>query len=462
MSRKLFKNAKAIVTCNGSDEVIYKGDLLVEDNKIVEIKENIVCEDSADLEVIDCTGMFMYPGLINTHHHMFQAFTRNIAKLEFNKGISLLTWLTYCYQIWQHVDPEYIYSSSLVSMSDGIKFGMTTNFDQFYVHPAKTRKGFMDAQYEAAKKMGVRFHSGRAFMTMTKQDSAISPDVFRETTDEVLEDLTRVYDKYHEPGFGSMYQLVAAPCSPFSVDSKTYQEVIKLARSQNVRIHSHLGEDPEETEFVLNRYGKRPLDWAEEQGLMGPDVWYAHGPYFNEEELKRIGAAGTGISYCPVPMLTLGSEILDIPKCKKYGVTVGLGTDGQGVQDGSNMLEVLRLSYLIQCQARGIGHDVGPTAYECLKLATNGSSKLLGRTDIGHLEKGMAADFFLVDTRKLELVGSLEDPKSFLAKVGYGRTVDMTVINGEIVYRDGKLKNINEEEETLKASKVVEKVLKYI
>ncbi|AMP20235.1 hypothetical protein AZF37_02755 [endosymbiont 'TC1' of Trimyema compressum] len=196
---------------------------------------------------------------------------------------------------------------------------------------------------------------------------------------------------------------------------------------------------------MFNRYGKRSLAWAQYIGMIGSDVWYAHGNYFNEEELKAIGNHGGSIAYCPIPQMILGAEILNIPLCESLGVSISLGTDGQGVQDGSNILEVLRTTYLLQCAARILGREAGPTAYSVLKNATVNGAKVLGKNDTGILEEGKGTDLFLVDVSGLEFVGALEDPTSFLGKVGYHKPTKMTMVNGSIVWENGVLKNLDEE-----------------
>ena len=307
-------------------------------------------------------------------------------------------------------------------MAEGLKYGCTTIFDQQYIYPEGSRENLIDSEFRAAKAIGIRYHSGRSCMTMTEKDGGLPPDVLGETTDEVIKDLERIIKTYHQEDFLGMQRVVAAPCSPFSVAEETYRALVLFARKKGIHIHTHLAEDSEEIEYMVNRYGKRSLAWARDIGMIGPDVWYAHGNYFNEEELKIIGSHGGSIAYCPITQMILGAEILNIPQCESLGVSISLGTDGQGVQDGSNILEVLKTTYLIQCAARD-----------------------LGRNDIGTLEEGKGADLFLVDVSGLEVVGALEDPTSFLGKVGYHKPTKLTMVNGNIVCENGVLKNIDEE-----------------
>lgn len=455
MEKILIKNAKAIITCDAKDRVLKNADLLIEGNRITALEENLPTNDA---KIIDAKGKFVYPGLVNTHHHMLQAFTRNIPELEFNKGVTLFGWLKYCYELWKKVDATYSYYSALLSMAECLKYGCTTTFNQHFAFPAQRKEHIMDRQFEAAELLGIRYHAGRSGFTLTKKDGGLPPDELGETTDEIIDDCVRLIDKYHQYHPYAMQRIVVAPCSPFSVSSETYAETVKLARDKRVLIHSHLAEDSDEIKFMMERYGKRSLAWAEDVGLIGDDVWYAHGVCFTEEEFTFIGQTKTGISHCPVPFMLLGSKIIDISSILAKGVRLGLGTDGQGVQDGGNFMETLRLTYLAQCLMHNSREKNAPSAYECLKLSTIGGARLLGRNDIGSLEINKGADMFLVDVRHIEYAGSLTDPASFLAKVGYARPVDTTIVNGKIVYQDGRILGINESEVRMEIDKFITKL----
>ncbi|AMP20139.1 hypothetical protein AZF37_02190 [endosymbiont 'TC1' of Trimyema compressum] len=224
--------------------------------------------------------------------------------------------------------------------------------------------------------------------------------------------------------------------------------------------NSHLAEAQEEIDFMLAKYGKRSLAWAMELELLGSDVWFAHGNYFTDEEYEIIGKSVGSIAYCPIPQMMLGSRVLDLSELELKGINIGLGTDGYGVQDSSNLIEVLRMAYLLQCNSRGLGRTLAPTAYDCLKKATVNGAKILGRDDIGSLVVNKAADMFLIDVSPIEMVGALEDPSAFLAKAGYHNHVYMTFINGVVVYRDGKLQNINEDNIAQDANQVYQKNIK--
>ena len=449
MNRIIIKNAQAIVTCDKNDRVLKNADILIEDNRIAQISAGM---EAPDALVVDGSGKFVFPGLINTHHHLLQAFSRNIPLIQ---NSELFDWLLYLYKVWTRVNPDYIYYSSMVSMGEFIKFGGTTMFDQHFAFPRSSSKYIIDRQFEAAGQLGLRFHAGRSSFTRGRDNGGLPPEELVETCDETLKDCERLIDKYHDAGEFSMRQVVVAPCSPFSVDSQVMAESAKLARTKKVRLHTHLCETVDEENYCLEVYKKRPLDWAEECGWMGDDVWYAHGIHFTDEEVKRLAATKTGVAHCPVSNMKLSSGICKVPLMLELGVPVGLAVDGNGSNDGSNLLADIRVAFLLH---RLNSSRKAPSGYDCLKLATVGSAEILGRKDIGSLEEGKGADLFMIDVDQLDYVGGLLDPAAFLATVGYGRPVHLTMVNGKIVYKDGRLQGIDEEKIKEEAGKQVARV----
>ncbi|MBQ3108489.1 MAG: amidohydrolase family protein [Clostridia bacterium] len=449
MSKILIKNADAIITCDKDDRLLRNCDILVEDNRIAAIGENLSAEGA---EVINAKGRFVYPGLVNTHHHLLQAFSRNIPAIQ---NSELFDWLLYLYNVWCNVNPDYIYYSSMVAMGEFIKFGGTTLFDHHFAFPKSSKKEIIDRQFDAAEELGLRFHTGRSCFTRGKSKGGLPPEELIETTEETLIDCERLINKYHDASEFSMRQVAVAPCSPFSVDTDVMVESVKLARKHGVRLHTHLCETMDEENYCLEVYGKRPLDWAEECGFMGPDVWYAHGIHFSDEEVKRLAETKTGVSHNPVSNMKLSSGICKVPLMLELGVPVGLAVDGCGSNDASNLLNEIRIAYLLH---RLNSSTKAPTGYEILKLATRGSAEILGRSDIGCLEVGKAADLFMINVDILDCVGALMDPMSFLGTIGYTRPVDMTMINGKVVYKDGRLQGIDEDKIKEEARKEVKKV----
>ncbi|MEG3067713.1 MAG: amidohydrolase family protein [Syntrophaceticus schinkii] len=453
MKKLLIKNARVVVTCDHEDRVLSNESILIEGPKIAAIGKDL---DAADAEVIDASNMYVYPGLVNSHHHLLQAFSRNIPEIQ---SAELFDWLLYSYNVWTRVNPDYIYYSSMVAMAEFIKYGGTTCFDQHFAFPRGSGKLIVDRQFEAAETLGFRFHAGRSCFTRGKKEGGLPPNELVETTDEFLKDCERLIDKYHDPGKFSLRQVVVAPCSPFSVDSDVMIESAKLARDKKVRLHTHLAETLDEERYCLDVYGKRPLAWAEDCGWLGSDVWYAHGIHFNDDEIDLLSKTQTGVAHCPISNMKLSSGIAKIPQMLDNNVPVGLAVDGCGSNDASNMLTEIRVAYLLH---RLNSSNQAPTGYDILKMATSGSAQILGRNDIGSIALGKAADLFMIDVNKLELVGALLDPASFLGTIGYCYPVEITIANGEILYRNGRLIGIDEEKIRAEANKEVAKVYSQI
>ena len=434
MSSLLIKNLAAAVTCDGGDRVLERVDLYCEGGVIRALGPAL--SNAAD-EVIDGSHLWCYPGLVNTHHHLYQVFSRNLPQVQ---GLELFDWLTALYEIWKGLDPEVIRLSTLTGCGELLKHGCTTVFDHHYVFPAGAGD-LTGVQFAAAEELGVRFHASRGSMDLSKKDGGLPPDSVVQTVDEILRDSERCIEAYHDPSFGSMRQVALAPCSPFSVSPDLLRQSAVLARERGVRLHTHLAETRDEERFTLETFHMRPLEHMASLGWTGPDVWYAHGIHFNDEELRELARTGTGVAHCPISNMKLASGVARVPEMLKLGVPVGLAVDGSASNDGSSLMEELRVAYLLH---RLYSSAAAPTGYQILKLATRGSARLLGRTDIGSLEVGKCADFFLVDSRRLELVGGEYDPSSVLATVGLRGPVDMTVVNGRIVVRDGRLVTVDE------------------
>lgn len=449
MVKLILKNANAIITCDDEDRLLHGQDILIEGNVIARIGSNI---DDPEAEQIDMGGKFIYPGLVNTHHHLLQAFTRNIPAVQ---NSELFDWLLYLYEVWKKVDPDYIYYSSMVAMGEFIKYGGTTLFDQHFAFPRSADRHIIDRQFDAADELGLRFFAGRSAFTRGKDQGGLPPMELIESTAEVLDDTARLVDKFHDPGRFSMRQVAFAACSPFSVDTEVMVESAKLARDMGVRLHTHLCETKDEEEYCLEVYGKRPYEWAADCGWTGPDVWYAHGIHLSDDEIRDMGRNGTGVSHNPVSNMKLSSGICKVPLMLEVGVPVGLAVDGSGSNDASNLLADIRSCFLLH---RLNSSTSAPTAYEILKLATRGSAKILGRDDIGQIREGMAADLFALNIDQLEFVGGTLDPLAMLGTIGYGQPVWMTMINGKIVFKDGVLQGIDEVDMRRKAREFVSEI----
>jgi len=452
-SKILIKNAKAIVTCDGQDQVFRDSDILIEGPAIKAIGKDLEAEGA---ELVDAKGKFVYPGLVNTHHHFFQTFVRNLITIDY-PNLTVMDWIDKIYRIFQIIDNDVIYYSTLTSFADLIKHGCTCAFDHQYCYTTKTGKEPVDRQMEAAKLLGIRYHAGRGGNTLPREEGSSIPEAMRETTAEFLKDCERLAAAYHDPEPFSMSQIVMAPCQPINCYADTFIDTVPLARQLGLRMHTHLGEG--ETAGIEERYGMRTLDWCEKIGFIGEDVWYAHGWELLPEEFSVLAKHGTGISHCPSPAILGGFPILDIKAMQEAGVLISLGCDGSATNDSSNLLDALRIGYLMQTwHTKQRGGTV--SAYDMLKVATIQGAKTLGRTDLGSLEVGKAADLFMVDTDKLEFAGALHDPKNFLARVGVTGPVWMTMINGKIVYKDGELAGIDEEKLAAEGEEVCTRVIR--
>ncbi|MEG2120395.1 MAG: amidohydrolase family protein, partial [Pseudoflavonifractor sp.] len=337
--------------------------------------------------------------------------------------------------------------STLTGLGELAKTGTTTCFDHHYVFP-KDAGDLIAAQFRAAEEIGMRMHASRGSMDLSKKDGGLPPDSVVQTIDQIMADSQRMVNVWHDGERFSMRQVALAPCSPFSVSSDLLRESAKLARSLGVRLHTHVAETKDEEQFTLEKFGMRPLAYMQSVGWTGPDCWYAHGIHFNDEELRLLAATGTGIAHCPISNMKLASGVCRVPDMLRLGVPVGLAVDGSASNDGSNLLEELRVSFLLH---RLHSSNAAPSGYDILKLATRGSARLLGRTDIGHLATGMAADLFMIDLDRLELVGAQFDPMSMLGTVGFKGPVDWTIINGRAVVQNGQLVTVDEAEITAKA-----------
>ena len=445
----LIKNIKYLVSCDDDDNVYNDINIYVEDGVIKYIGEDLIEAD----EIIDATDMLVYPGLINTHHHLYQTFTRNLPQVQ---NLELFDWLIALYEIWKGLDSETIRYSSLVGMGELMKGGCTTCFDHHYVFPNTATEGLIDTQFEVASELGLRMHASRGSMSLSKKDGGLPPDSVVQDVDSILADSERLIKKYHDSSKFSMRQMVLAPCSPFSVTADLLKRSAELARKYGVRLHTHLCETLDEERFTIEKTGMRPLDYMASLGWIGSDVWYAHGIHFNDEELKRLAETKTGVAHCPISNMKLSSGIARIPEMLELGVPVGLAVDGSASNDGSNLLEELRVAYLLHRLNSSHG---APSGYDILKIATKGGAEILGRNDIGQLAVGKAADLFMINSNRIELVGTQYDPKSVLGTVGFKGAVDYTIVAGNVVVKDGKLVNVDEDKIVEEANVVVEKLI---
>lgn len=427
------RNVHTIVSCDDWDHIYHNADVWFRDG-VIEGIGNMTGD--ADL-CFDASDMILYPGLVNTHHHLYQYFTRN---LEAVQSYELFDWLKALYEIWKNLTDETAFLSSLCGMAELMRYGCTTCFDHHYVFP-KGSGDLMAAQFSAADLIGMRMHASRGSMDLSQKDGGLPPDGVVQTVDEIMRDSEDAIRRFHDPSEFAMHRVVLAPCSPFSVSKDLLEQSALLARKHCVQMHTHLCETKDEEAYTLSRYGMRPYEYMESLGWTGNDVFYAHGIHFTDSELDRIAESGTKIAHCPCSNMKLSSGTMRIPDMMIRGIPVGLGVDGSASNDASNLMEEIRAAYLLH---RLIWGRTAPSGYELLKMATVGGAEVLGRSDIGVIEPGKAADCFAIKRNSLDLMCAEEDPRDLFGTVGYHRPCDLVFVNGECTVKDGVLTGIEE------------------
>lgn len=457
MTYILLKSCDAIVTCDEKDHVRYNCDLLMKGAEIVQIAQSIDLQDlSDDVQIIDGSGHFVYPGLINTHHHFFQCFVRNNAHMDWTK-YSVIEWLDMIYPIFAKLDEDCFYHSSIVAMGELIKHGCTTAFDHQYNFPRHAGKNIIDRQFDAAELLGMRFHAGRGGNSLPKSQGSTIPDEMLETTDEFITDCERLISSYHDPNIFSMRQVVVAPCQPVNSYKQTFIESIRLARDKGVMLHTHLGEG--ESEVMRQRTGMRTVDWCQEIDFLGKDVWLAHCWELTGEEIAKLAATNTGVSHCPEPVYLVGAEVTPLSEMAAQNVRLSLGCDGAASNDNSNLMHVIHSAYMLQALVSSAHDYLVPEPKEFLNYATRGGADCLSRPDLGTLEVGKAADLFMININRLEFVGATHDPLSLIPKLGISSYVDRTIINGKIVWENGAFPGLDEDQLVADATSHVTRVV---
>ena len=444
------KNVHTIVSCDPDDTVCHNTDLWLQDHLIAGIGP---CGLKAD-RVIDASDLIVYPGLVNVHHHLYQFFTRNLARVQ---NLELFDWLKALYGVWKNLNEETVYLSSAAGMGQLMRYGCTTCFDHHYVFP-KNGGDLIDAQFAAADRLGIRMHASRGSMDLSEKDGGHPPDSVVQDVDTILSDTESAIAKYHDPSRFSMRRIVFAPCSPFSASAELYRRSAILARKHGVQLHTHLCETKDEETYTLAEFGKRPFRYLEELGWTGDDVFYAHGIHFSDDELDRIAQTKTKIAHCPCSNMKLSSGVMRLPDMIDRNICVGLAVDGSASNDGSDLMDEMRTAYLLHRFSWG---ERAPSGYQILKMATVGSAKVLGRDDIGSIEIGKAADLFAIKRSVTDLLCANEDPKNLFGGVGYHRPCDLVIVNGQITVRDGKLTRIDEEDLYKRSEKELDRFLSF-
>jgi 8-oxoguanine deaminase len=436
-----------LVLFTGSEELSGK-DLLIDGTKVSRIDDEIDPQalGTPEIEVIDCSSLVVLPGFVNTHHHFYQTLQRCVPEVQ---DSPLFDWLTTLYEIWKNLDEDSIYWSTLVACGELLKTGCTTSTDHLYVFPTGTSSRFIDVEIEAASKIGIRFHPTRGSMSLGKDQGGLPPNEVVQFEDEILKDSERLIDQYHDPEPGSMLRIALAPCSPFSISERLLKETRELASRKGVLLHTHLAETEDENAYCLETYGVRPVQLMERCGWLGRDVWYAHGIHLTDGELEKLRATETGICHCPTSNMRLGAGRARVPEMLRMGIRVGLGVDGSASNDTSDMLAELRNCFLLQ---RLAGGSSAITTRQVIRLATAGSAGLLDRDDIGTVGEGKCADLVGIDVSDISHAGALHDYLASVVLCGTNHNVQLTIVNGDVVVRDGRLLTVDEEEVVRKAN----------
>jgi cytosine/adenosine deaminase-related metal-dependent hydrolase len=388
--------------------------------------------DNADI-VLDMQGHVVIPGMVNTHHHLFQNLTRAVPAAQ---NAPLFGWLQTLYPIWSNIGPEHIYWSTALGLAELALSGCTTSSDHLYLYPNGAR---LDDALGAAADVGVRFHGTRGSMSIGESEGGLPPDNLCAPEPDILADCQRVIEAHHNPKRYAMQRIALAPCSPFSVSMDLMRETARMARSYGVGMHTHLAENSEDIDYSLATFGMRPGDYIEAVEWTGDDVWHAHCVQLTAEEIGLFARTGTGVAHCPCSNMRLASGIAPVRAMLDAGMKVGLGVDGSASSDSGHMLNEARQTMLLQRVNQG-GNAM--SAREALATATRGGASVLGRDDIGMLAPGMAADIACFDRRSVDFAGSDWDMLASLLFCGPVKA-SHTIINGRIVVAEGQLASMD-------------------
>ena len=442
MTTLLIHNAEAVATFDDARTEPRQASVFIRDNLIEAIGPAADLPQTAD-EVIDARGHVVIPGLINTHHHMYQSLTRAIPSVQ---NAELFGWLKGLYPIWAGLTPDMVQVSTQVAMAELLLSGCTTSSDHLYIYPNGVR---LDDSIEAAREIGMRFTATRGSMSVGQSQGGLPPDRVVEKEDAILKDTQRLIEQHHNARHGSMTQVAVAPCSPFSVSRDLMRESAVLARKYGVRLHTHLAENDHDIAYSREKFNCTPTEYAQDLGWLGHDVWHAHCVKLDNDGISLFAATRTGVAHCPCSNMRLASGIAPIRKMLNAGVPVGLGVDGSASNDAAHMLNEVRQALLLARVGRSLdpfGCDHGPaemTARDALAVATRGGAEVLGRQDIGHLAPGMCADLAMFDLRTLGFAGgAVHDPVGSLLLCASAQAA-YTVVNGKVVVRQGQVTTVD-------------------
>lgn len=422
--RILIRNAEVLVTMDAARRELRGTDVWLENGVIAGFGTASCVAD----QIIDATGCVVTPGLVNTHHHLYQTMTRAVPG---GQDALLFGWLKTLYPIWARMGPEHMQVSARIGLAELALSGCSLSSDHLYIYPNGVR---LEDTIEAANDIGLRFHATRGAMSIGESAGGLPPDSLVEREADILKDCIRVIDAFHDPAPGAMVRIGVAPCSPFSVSRELMRDAALLARDKQVMLHTHLAENDEDIAYSLEKFGCRPGQYAEDLGWTGQDVWHAHCVKLDAGEIGLFARSQTGIAHCPCSNCRLGSGIAPVRQMRDAGVRVGLGVDGAASNDSGDLIGEARQAMLLQRVQNGAD---AMSAREALEMATLGGAQVLGRDDCGTLAAGMRADIAIWDLTGVQTAGAW-DPVAALVLCGPHR-VKHLVVEGRQVVRDFRL-----------------------
>ncbi|MDJ0825115.1 MAG: 8-oxoguanine deaminase [Rhodobacter sp.] len=427
MPETLIRNAQTVVTMDDDRRELADSDILIRDGAIAEVGHGL----RSDGELVQAAGCVVTPGLVNTHHHLYQTLTRAVPG---GQDALLFGWLQTLYPIWARFGPDEMRVSALTGLAELALSGCTLTSDHLYLYPNGAR---LDDTVAAATEIGLRFHPTRGAMSIGESAGGLPPDSLVEPERAILDDMIRVVDAFHDPAPGAMLRVGLAPCSPFSVSRELMRDAAVLARDKGVMLHTHLAENDEDIRYSQETFGCRPGQYAEDLGWTGPDVWHAHCVKLGGQEIDLFSKSRTGVAHCPCSNCRLGSGIAPVRAMRDAGVPVGLGVDGSASNDASNLVAEARMAMLLQRVVQGAD---AMSAREALEIATRGGAQVLGRDDCGVIAPGYRADLAVWDVSGVDSAGSWDPAALLLA--GPTRVRDLFV-EGRQVVRDGRLTTVD-------------------
>ena len=436
MTTLLIRHAQLLVTMDEQRRELVDAGAYVRDGVIEAVGQSAELPATAD-EVIDASRQIVLPGLVNTHHHMYQTLTRAVPQVQDSE---LFGWLSGLYPIWSNLTPEMVQVSTQTAMAELLLSGCTTTSDHLYIYPNGVR---LDDSIEGALQIGMRFHAARGSMSLGRSKGGLPPDAVVEDEAAILSETQRLIERWHDPARHAMLRIVVAPCSPFSVSRELMRDSALLARAHGVSLHTHLAENDNDIAYTLEKFGCTPAQYVESVGWVGPDVWCAHCVKLDAPGIALFARTGTGVAHCPCSNMRLASGIAPIRAMRDAGVAVGIGVDGAASNDASHMLAEARMAMLLQRVAHGPVH--GPSAMsarQALEMATLGGARVLGRDDIGALAVGMSADIVTVPLDEIGMAGAQQDGLAALMFCHAPR-VRHSIVGGRPVVRDGQLATVD-------------------